>query len=149
MRTAYRLDSLNTVSLVNWLRSMCSSWDVIIYMGLLRYQWNPKLYHIKALYVRHASKPQLAFLLIRNDITHFLHMLFSVSHLSDHRTKTLSFCDGYSREGGDIHIHEVKKWKTVSQWVWICYYSAVFTLFIYVQLNNMVPEGKDYTLFSL
>lgn len=56
-RTAYGLDSLDIITLVNWLKSVYFSQDVSTSRALLGYQWNPKWYLIKALYQRQASKP--------------------------------------------------------------------------------------------
>lgn len=52
---------------------------------------------------------------------------FSVSHFSDHKTKTQSFCDTYSR-AGDIHMH--KKLKPSANGV--CFTLVIFWKFSYL-----------------
>lgn len=92
------------IPLLNWLR-VC---------GFHRMSPSPGLYSGSSEASNYAtSKPftwsvlpnlRLAFLLIRSEVSHFLHMLFSC-HLSDHRTKTLPFCNSYFRGVCDVHIH--------------------------------------------
>ena len=125
LSTTYRLVPLDIISLVNWLRHMHfleMSSSLRVYLCTV----TPKLCHIKALYLWCAAKPQPALLVTRSELRRFLHILFSASHLSSHRTQTLSLCDRYSRGAGDTHTQSRHQNCQVSG---VCFYLVIILQF--------------------
>lgn len=83
-------------------------------------------YTSKPLYLVVLQTSSCTLLVTRSEPRRFLHILFSASHLTSHRTQTLSLCDRYSRGAGDTHTQSRHQNCQVSG---ICFYLVIILQF--------------------